>query len=197
MTARVDDLPRAAEVIGDAFQDDPLLVYTLPGDAERRRLAPAHFLPVVRLAHLTGEVVQTGDYGAVACWLPPGRHDPWPEDAAAAGLDRMAELIGAEPTERIDGVFAFLAERRRALAVPDHWYLALIGVARDRQGTGLGGAVVAPRLAACDAAGEWCFLETLGPRNVPFYERHGFDLVEAGVEPASGLPYWLFLRPPS
>jgi GNAT superfamily N-acetyltransferase len=199
VTGRVGaaDLPRAAAVLGAAFQPDPLLRYTLPDDAERRRLAPAHFLPVVTLAHTVGEVWQAGDLGAVACWLPPGHHDPSPDEVAASGLDRMAELIGAEPAARIDGVFAFLAQRRRALAVPDHWYLALLGVDPARQGGGLGGAVIAPRLAACDEAGEPCFLETLEARNVPFYERHGFAVIETGVEPVSGLPYWLFLRQPA
>lgn len=189
---REDELPLAAQVLGDAFHDDPLLAYAIPDGEERRRLAPAHFLPVARLAYRIGEVWWTGE--SVACWLPPGHHDATPEEAAAAGLDRMAEYVGADVAERLGAVFAHLAARRHALDVPEHWYLALLGVRRDRQGGGLGSAVVAPRLAAADAVGEWCFLETLAERNVPFYERHGFDMIEAAVEPSSGLRYWMFLR---
>ncbi|HEV2889219.1 MAG TPA: GNAT family N-acetyltransferase [Frankiaceae bacterium] len=188
------DLARAAEVVGDGFFADPLLAYAIPDDDDRRTLAPAHFLPVARLAFQVGEVWWDGD--AVACWLPPGHHDATEDEAVAAGLDRMADHVGAEPAARLDGVFDHLRERRLALGVPDHWYLALLGVRTSAQGRGLGGAVIAPRLALADEAGEWCFLETLGERNVPFYERHGFDLVESGVEPGSGLPYWMLLRRP-
>ncbi|HVF05384.1 MAG TPA: GNAT family N-acetyltransferase [Frankiaceae bacterium] len=198
MTVRVAEveLPRAAAVLGDAFHDDPLLVHTLPDAAERARLAAAHFLPIARLAFQTGEVWRSDDFGAVACWVPPGRHDATAEEWAASGMDRMPEILGDDACARIDAVFAHLTARRAALGVPGHWYLSLLGVARAAQGRGLGGAVVAPRLRACDDAGEWCFLETLGPRNVPFYERHGFAVVEADTAPGSGLPYWLFLRPP-
>lgn len=198
VTARVveADLPRAAATLGDAFHLDPLLVHMLPDDAERAALAAGHFLPIARLAWQVGEVWQAGGFGAVACWVPPGHHDATPEELAASGIDRMPELVGAAAAARIDGVIGFLAERRLALGVPDHWYLSLLGVARSRQGQGVGSAVVAPRLAACDAAGEWAFLETLNERNVAFYEKQGFALVDAGTDPVSGLPYWMFLREP-
>jgi hypothetical protein len=27
---------------------------------------------------------------------------------------------------------------------------------------------------------------------VPYYRHHGYEVVAEGVEPASGLPYWIF-----
>jgi GNAT superfamily N-acetyltransferase len=195
--ASYDDAPRLAATLGDGFQDDPLLAFILPDPGTRPALAPLHFLPIVRWAARTGVVWRTDDDAAVACWLPPGRRDPTPEAARASGLDRMGDDIGHDAVARADVVFGHLAARRVALGVPDHWHLGLLGVRRDSQGRGLGGAVVAPGLAAADAAGEWCFLETTAARNVPFYERHGFETIEAGVEPVSGVPYWLFLRRPS
>lgn len=199
MTVRLADeaeIPRVAATLGDAFEDGPVLVHAVPDAAARARIGPAHLLPVVRLAFLAGEVWRTGDFAGVACWFPPGRHDVSAEEWAGVGGDRLPELLGPEAAARAERVFGHLNARRHALAVPDHWYLSLLGVARSRQGQGLGSTVIAPRLAACDEAGEHCFLETLEPRNVPFYERHGFEVIEAETEPSSGLPYWLFLRPP-
>jgi hypothetical protein len=45
---RADDVNEAARVIAAAFHDDPLVVHMLSDDAERGRLAPRHFAPVVR-----------------------------------------------------------------------------------------------------------------------------------------------------
>jgi hypothetical protein len=35
-------------------------------------------------------------------------------------------------------------------------------------------------------------LWTVDAKGVAYYRRHGYDLVAEGVEPASGLPYWIF-----
>ena len=54
---------------------------------------------------------------------------------------------------------------------------ALIGVDPARQGRGLGSALMKHTLALCDAEGALAYLESSNPRNVPLYERHGFEVV--------------------
>jgi len=188
----LDDLRPAAELLGRAFYDDPLLVYALPDPVQRRALAADHFEPIVRLSMLAGEVWRAQD--AVACWCPPGSHQPDQEELVASGLDRMPELIGAEGAARLEAVFAHLEERRLALAVPDHWYLSLLGTEPGSKGQGQGGRAVAPVLTRSDESGVPSYLETMYERNTRFYERLGFQLVEHGKEPTSGLDYWLYLR---
>ena len=81
-------------------------------------------------------------------------------------------------------------------AAPEpHWYLRLLGVDSGLQGRGLGGLILAYGLARADESGHPCFLETFAERNVPFYLRHGFQLVLDEVEPNSGIRYWGFHRP--
>lgn len=195
------EVEKAAELMGRAFQNDPLLIHALPEPEERAILGRRHFEPVVRQAQQSGEVRcirgEDGALWAVACWRLPGRHEPTRAEAERSGLTRMAELIGAGPTERLDGVFAFLGERREACGVADdHWHLALIGTAPEAQGQGLGRALLAAKLAESDPAGQPVFFETTAAVNVPFYTRNGFDVLEEGVDPTSGVPYWLFLRDP-
>jgi GNAT superfamily N-acetyltransferase len=194
--ASEDRLDEVGAMLGRAFLDDALLVYMLPDDAERARLAAAHFTPFVKAVHRVGTVYITPDVTAAACWCPPGTRDFPPDVVAATGLDRMGAVVGDEPWARISGVFEHLDARREALGVGPHWYLALIGVDPAHQGTGLGGAVIRQPFARADAAGEACYLETLEARNVPFYERHGFRVIEDGTEPVSGQRYWLMLREP-
>jgi GNAT superfamily N-acetyltransferase len=194
--ARADELDAVGAMLGRAFHDDALFVHMLPDDAERARLGPAHFTPFVRAAHAIGEVWVTGDLSAAACWVRPGSGGLTPAVAAAAGIDRIPDAVGADAWDRIGTVLGHFGVRAKALGVPVGWALTLIGVEPGRKGSGLGGQVIAPVLARADADGTPCYLDTLEARNVPFYERHGFHVIEDAVEPASGLRYWLMLRDP-
>jgi GNAT superfamily N-acetyltransferase len=63
----------------------------------------------------------------------------------------------------------------------EHVYLALLGLRPDRQGRGLGGRLIEPGLAYADEHRLPCYLESSNPRNVPFYERHGFEVTGSHV----------------
>jgi hypothetical protein len=41
-----------------------------------------------------------------------------------------------------------------------------------------------------------CYLETENERNLPFYERHGFEVVSDGEVPKRGLRVWAMVREP-
>jgi ribosomal protein S18 acetylase RimI-like enzyme len=76
-----------------------------------------------------------------------------------------------------------------------HWYLAVIGVDAARQGFGLGSMLVQHTLASCDKDQVPAYLESTNPKNIPFYERHGFELlgtIQAGASP----PMFPMLRKP-
>ena len=53
-----------------------------------------------------------------------------------------------------------------------HWYLSYIGTDPDRQGQGIGAALLRPGLERCDADSVPAYLVTA--TGAPFYERHGF-----------------------
>jgi GNAT superfamily N-acetyltransferase len=55
-----------------------------------------------------------------------------------------------------------------------HWYLEAIGTVPEARGRGIGPTVLTPVLDRCDAEGVPAYLESSNPRNIPFYERHGF-----------------------
>jgi ribosomal protein S18 acetylase RimI-like enzyme len=76
-----------------------------------------------------------------------------------------------------------------------HWYLPLIGVDPARQSQGHGSALMRHALAACDRDGRPAYLESTNPRNLPLYERHGFErlgTIQAGASP----PLFPMLRKP-
>jgi hypothetical protein len=51
-------------------------------------------------------------------------------------------------------------------------------------------------LERADAEGLPCYLDTFQPRNVPLYQKHGFEITIEEVEPNSGVRGWGFLREP-
>ena len=65
----------------------------------------------------------------------------------------------------------------------------------DHQSKGLGSAVMKPVLDRCDAEGVGAYLESSKEQNVPFYRRHGFEVIEEAHLP-EGPPLWLMWREP-
>ena len=76
-----------------------------------------------------------------------------------------------------------------------HHYLRVIGCDPDKQGRGVGSALLAPALARCDERGEPAYLESSNERNLPFYRRHGFE-VTGEVTTYLGPKAWFMWREP-
>jgi GNAT superfamily N-acetyltransferase len=74
-----------------------------------------------------------------------------------------------------------------------HWYLPWFGTDPAEQGRGRGSALMSHCLDVVDADRLPTYLETPNPRTIPFYQRHGFEVVgtaQAGACP----PLTLMLR---
>ena len=70
-----------------------------------------------------------------------------------------------------------------------HWYLSVLGTDPEHQKSGIGSALLRSVLARCDAEGAAAYLEASRPENVPYYERHGFEVVGEFRLP-KGPPVW-------
>jgi ribosomal protein S18 acetylase RimI-like enzyme len=67
-----------------------------------------------------------------------------------------------------------------------HWHLPLIGVDPSLQGNGLGAALLKHGLIRCDRDNTPAYLESTTPRNIPLYQRHGFEVlgeIQVGTSP--------------
>jgi GNAT superfamily N-acetyltransferase len=69
-----------------------------------------------------------------------------------------------------------------------HWYLQLLGVDPLHHGKGLGSALLHHALDMCDRDNKYAYLESSNPRNIPLYERHGFELL--GKIQVNSSPYF-------
>lgn len=178
---------RAVATLVTAFCADPVMRWVLPNAS--RYLA--HFPEIVRLfagpAFEAGSVDCAPDDGGAALWVPPG--------AAPVDDDAAGELLGRSvDAGRQQDVLAFLSQMAEHHPVERHWYLQFMGVDTNRQGQGLGSALLERGLARGDRDALPAYLEASSPRNRALYERHGFTVtgeIQAGDSP----PMWPMWRP--
>jgi ribosomal protein S18 acetylase RimI-like enzyme len=157
------------DILALAFSSDPAVRYMFPTAAgylaSFKRLATA--MAGSALAAGTAWVADCG--AAAALWLAPGVEG----DGEAIGA-----LIGETVPEDKQAVLGQLGELMGQFHPAEpHWYLSMIGVDPSRQGQGLGAALLKEGLHRCDADGLPAYLESSSPKNVPLYERHGFEVI--------------------
>jgi ribosomal protein S18 acetylase RimI-like enzyme len=83
----------------------------------------------------------------------------------------------------------------RAHPETPHYYLAVLGTDPDAQGRGIGSALMQPTLESCDRDDVPAYLESSKERNVDFYARHGFSVLDELRLP-EGPPVWPMWREP-
>ena len=191
--ASADDASPLADALARAFHDDPGWCHLLPNADDRTRRLTLFFDVELREVLLPNGVVWTTDEVAgAAVWLPPGG---WRVPVSAT----MRET---PPMVRVFGRRLLLALRARLRMesahprTPSHWYLAVMGVAPEWQGKGLGSALMHPKLRELDARGEPAYLESSTPRSRALYQRHGFEVVGELNLPSDGPPLWRMWREP-
>lgn len=194
--ARPDDRPAIHDAIGRAFHDDPVAVYLFPDEASRRRRF-GHFAQLAidsftGFGAFTGHgVVHTTDpIRGAAIWQAPS-----PPDASLS--TQLQLLLGLAATMRQGMLRATrLATTMRAHHLQEpHWYLAVLGTVPEAQGKGLGSAMMRPILERCDKQGMPAYLESSKSTNIPFYQRHGFE-VTGEIRIEDGPTLWPMLRRP-
>jgi len=181
------DLPTVGYVLAAAFQDDPVMRWIVPDDAGRRVRLPGLMELYAARAQRHGEnrINESGTGAAV--WAPPGARFSADEDARfEAGLI----VAGGRDLARIGQVVELLDAHH---PTEPHWYLMLAGVIPDRQGAGIGSALVRSVLAGADRAGMPAYLEATSPRSRALYERLGFH-VTAELRTADCPPLWAMWR---
>jgi GNAT superfamily N-acetyltransferase len=127
-------------------------------------------------AHETAYYVD--GYAGAALWLPPGVH---PEE------DVLVTLLEGTVSERTrKDALAIFEQMARYHPSEPHWYLPLMGVDPFHQGKGYGSALLQHALVPCDRDRALAYLESTNPRNIPLYERHGFErlgTIQMGTSP--------------
>jgi ribosomal protein S18 acetylase RimI-like enzyme len=141
-----------------------------------------HFPKFVRA--FGGNAFQTGTAHFVdgpagaALWLTP---ETGPDEDA---LGTLLEQTAPDGIKR--DLFAVFEQMSESHPREPHWHLPLIGVDGHFQNRGYGSALLKHALAICDCRRLPAYLESSNPRNIPLYERHGFErmrTIQVGSSP--------------
>ena len=188
------EIPEMAATLARAFAHDPFYSF-LAGDApERNQRMRDGWSGILRFgsAHLA-ETYTTDDHAGVALWIPPGHGGPSVIDSLRM-MPAIGRLAGWRRLRKVTSAIGALEERHRHHAPQPHFYLSALGVDTERQGEGIGTALMKPVLVRCQAEGIPAYLETATARNVLLYERLGFEVVEELTLPDTDVHGWLMLR---
>jgi len=187
-TAR--DADTVSDVLARAFETNPFMRWLLPDDRHYAEVAAPFFRIGVERELAEGEVYTTGTVEGAALWLPPGSATPGVMTQLKLGV-RIFQTIGTRTMVAAKALTRFESERPPT----PHWYLTVLGTDPERQGRGVGGALIAPVLERCDATGVAAYLESSNPDNVRYYERFGFEVTDE-IRFADGPVVPLMLRKP-
>jgi ribosomal protein S18 acetylase RimI-like enzyme len=185
------DIDQISQSLARAFYDDVVSQFLFPDDSRRIRRLERYFRFQIRTIFLPrGEAWTTPDLDAASLWMPP---KSWPPS--------MADGVSQLPVLAILGRRTFRALRLVQLLESHHprsphFYLGTIGTDPAVQGHGYGSALLRIVLDRCDAEATPSYLESSKERNLAFYHRHGYEVVDEVLIPQTNVKLWLMWREP-
>ncbi|MGY4904413.1 GNAT family N-acetyltransferase [Streptomyces sp. 900116325] len=188
--AETEDREQVVRLLDEAFHHDPVSGWVFPDEAHRRAVHGKFLGVFVDVTLVEGRIDLLEDGTAVALWLPVQAGAPTEEDTTPALMRATADPDN-ERAELVGRLTGAIHPHDRA-----HEYLLMIGVSPDRQGEGIGAALIADVLERCDRDGVPAYLEASSARSRRLYERLGFTFMGATVELPDGPSMWPMWREP-
>ncbi|MFD4621401.1 GNAT family N-acetyltransferase [Streptomyces sp. NPDC058475] len=176
-------------LLDEAFQGDPVSGWVFPDEAHRRATHHKLMAAFLDVTLAEGRVDLVEDGAACALWLSVTAD----EHADEEGPAHLREAVDPE-NERVELIGRLTADIHPAARA--HEYLWMIAVAPERQGEGLGAALIQSVLDRCDREGLPAYLEASSARSRKLYERLGFDDVGRPLELPDGPRMWPMWREP-
>jgi len=182
------DLPGLVVAFAAAFSDDAMIRWPMPEatPAMLQELWRVILAPYVE----SGVLWKIGGCDGGAAWLPPAVAARFAEieQSTRAAISPLTGDGGA----RYSAFWDWLGDH---LPGEPCWFLDAVAVAPAAQGRGLGRALVTHGVELARADGCPAFLETGTPRNVPFYQSLGFQVVDEQRAPDGGPMIWFMQTP--
>jgi ribosomal protein S18 acetylase RimI-like enzyme len=184
-------------MFGRAFETDPLWTAVIVDSDHRSEMLVGMFTALTRTTVVAqGVAEKTPGLEGVALWFPPGKDmGVWAMVKAGFAMPRFVMRLPKLDRKRMMAVLRQVGERRKALMSEPHWYVAAIGVDPESQGMGYGSVLMEHGIARADRDEAPIYLETETERNVSFYRKLGFEVVEEFTPRGVDVEMWFMARP--
>lgn len=168
-TVDQSDRGRATSTQLMAFSSDPIMRWLWPEPDAYVRHFPGLVHGFGGRAFENRTAHASEGFRGGSLWLPPG---VGPDDEA---LEALFRATVPEPAR--SEILSVLEQMSAAHPHEPHWHLAFLGVDPAWHGQGVGAALLRHALERIDGKGLQAYLESSNPRNVPLYQRHGFEMI--------------------
>lgn len=191
--ATTADADTLSQVVADAFHDLAPSRWLLSHSAGRRAVFPTYFGLLVAHALDIGVVHTTHDRAAAALWVPV------PESGPSQPADYKHQMaVATRPWTHRFVAFDETLDRHYPTGTAHH-HLAILAVRPDRQGHGVGTALLRAHHATLDRnEGIPAYLEAANQRTRQLYLAHGYHDHGGPIELPDGpsmYPMWREPRP--
>ena len=194
-----DDVEKACIVAGEAFQDDPVMVFAYPDEEERIQKAQYGFYMIYRYGMKHGLAYATSsNLEGSTIWFPPDKvyQSTWTM-MRYGGFYTMRKVgLKMKVMKRTMTVFKYEEIKHKELAPFDHWYFQNIAVKPEEQGKGYGGLLISTMLKTIEKEGLPVYVETNTEKAMSIYQKYGFEILKHEIIPETPVPLWCMLRKP-
>lgn len=188
------ELEIASHMLAEAFQEDPIFNWLIPGADKRIELASTILMVELKHGYFKGEVYKAGSVEGIVVWMPPDSKDEmdfW--SLCRTGALTLIMRVGRSIFSRIQAYEKYVHQKRKKLIDFPHWYLSLLGVSPSRQGEGLAGRLLEYKFKEIEKDSYPVFLETHNEEVIDFYKKFGFEIIEEDLI-ENQVPYWALLK---
>ena len=191
----VSYVEQAAQVISQAFFNDPLISFVLPFRCTRVKTLYKFFR-----AYGEVNIKNNRGYGfgeplqGVAYWKSPN------QDNLSISVKSLTLFLPLLFTFypigyfRAKAIFQKIDELHKKYADEPHYYLDNIGVIPNAQGKGVSSKLIRPILEKADSQKVITYTDTVTQSNVALYEHFGFQCVEESSIANTGITVWALRR---
>lgn len=191
------DADEAAQVVAQAYVDDPLISYMLPFKSTR-------VITTYKFMRAYGEININNNRGfGVGAPLQGAAFWKFPDqESMSINVRTLGKFLPLLFTMYPIGIF-------RARAIIDridqlhekhvrepHFYLDNLAVLPSARGRGLSSKLIRPFLGMADERGVITYTDTVTQSNVSLYEHFGFECVETSPVGRTGVTVYALLRRP-
>ena len=192
----LSDVDAAAQVVSQAFVDDPLTTFMFP--TKSTRVKTLH-----TFSRIYGEInIRNGrGYGVgeplqgVAFWKFPTQEDV--SISVKSVVKFLPLLFSMYPIGywRARVILSRIETLHEKYAAEPHFYLDNLAVLPATRGQGLASKLIRPILEMADVQTSVAYTDTVTESNVPLYEHFGFRCVEASPVDGTGITVYALRRP--
>ena len=170
ITATESDKTSVIDALKLAFVSDPATRWTWPDPQKYLLHFPSFVKAIGGKAFAHESAYYIGNYSGAVFWLPPNVHPD---------VEQLVVLLKSTGSDDAKKYGPELFEKMSSYHPNEpHWYLPLLGVDPLHHGKGLGSALMQRAIVTCDRDNKLAYLESSNPKNIPFYERYGFKLLD-------------------